>query len=184
MCWRASFRDARTSGVFHLTAIRYSVPLREVKTRQYLVDLKIVMDEFLNPTILRNFELPALQCLRLGCLIIPEEPWKDRNLLYPHLSSIRRLSFLEGHTMGQMLACERIIEPLRCVSNVKCLDLCPGTFYDGLMEALAVTTPTQTPIVLPTQFPMPSTPILPKLRTLSGGKACRSSTTLKPPSVA
>ena len=170
-------------GVFHLTATRYPVPLREVKKRQYLVDLTIVMDEMLNPTILRNFELPALRSLRLGPLVIPDEPRKYRNLLYPHLSTIRRLSFLGGHTMGQMLACERIIELLRYASNVKCLDLCPGMFYGGLMVALADTAPTQTPIVLPTQIPsivMFPTPILPKLRTLSIDLGVRPVRMMKP----
>jgi hypothetical protein len=165
--------------VLHLTATPISVPAREVKTVHYhLIDLTISMDNFLNPSILRNFELPALKSLRLGPLIIAEEHWEERVHLVPHFSNIQRLSFMAGLDRRKTLRCARIVELLRYAENVEGLELCPGIWYPDILEALTVTTPAPTPAISPTSESAPTPtptpiapatlpPLLPKLRFFS-----------------
>lgn len=165
--------------VLTLAATPNSVPAREVKTvHHHLIDLTIAMDNALNPSILRNFELPALKSLRLGPLIIAEEHWEERVHLLPHFSTIQRLSFLDGLDWRKTLKCVRIAELLRYAENVERLELCPGIWYPDILEALTVTTPAPAPIIsppsesAPTPAPTPTIPaslppLLPKLRIFS-----------------
>lgn len=136
------------------------------------------MDQSLNTSILCNFKLPALRSLRLGPLTVSDEQWKQRDLLYPHLSAIRRLSFLGCRKKSETLVSKRIVELLHCAKNVEQLKLCPGIGYQALLEALTVVAPAPTSPTVPASAQMPSTsaqiatpspltPILPKLHTLS-----------------
>ena len=158
--------------VLHVAATPISVPAREVKTvHHHLIDLTITMEKSLNPSILRNFELPALKSLRLGPLVIAEEHWEERVHLLPHFSTTQRLSFMAGLDRRKTLQCARIVELLRFAENVKGLELCPGIWYPDILEALTVTTPAPTPTIslpsesAPTPAPTPITlpPLLPKL---------------------
>lgn len=165
--------------VLHLAATPISVPPREVKTvHHHLIDLTITMDQSLNPSILRNFELPALMTLRLGPLIVAEEHWEERVHLFPLFSTIQKLSFLASWERKKTLKCARIVELLRYAENLEGLELCPGIWYPDILEALTLTTPEPTPTTslpsesAPIPAPTPTTPatlppLLPKLRFFS-----------------
>lgn len=168
--------------VLNLTTTPISVPARELKTvHHHLIDLTITMGDSLNPSILRNFELPELKSLRLGPLIIAEDHWDERVHLLPHFSTIQRLSFIfvAGSDRRKTLQCSRIVELLRCAENVEGLILCPGIWYTDIFEALTVTTLASTPTVslpsesAPAPAPITLPPLLPKLCFFSvdlGGK--------------
>jgi len=134
-------------GMFNLSSVPQPIPSCAVETvHHHLVDLTITttMDESLNTSILHNFELSALWSLWLGPLIVSDEQWGQQYLLYPHLSAILCLSFLNGYEKSKMVVSEHIVELLRCAENVEQLELCSGIWYPDLLEALTIVAPAPT----------------------------------------
>ncbi|KIJ97677.1 hypothetical protein K443DRAFT_133773 [Laccaria amethystina LaAM-08-1] len=146
--------------VLNLAATPISIPAREVKTVHHLIDLTITMESSLNPSILQNFEFPALKSLRLGPLIIAEEHWEERVHLLTHFSNIQRLSFMAGLDQRKTLPYAHVIELLRYAENVEGLELftTPAPTPTKSLTSESAPTPAPTPIA-PATLP----PLLPKL---------------------